>query len=179
MIYAPRMRCLGFGFGLGLVFLAACESPAREIPDAPPIDGYPDAMVDTRMMPFTTTGTTPIGTLDFVRFIGASYLDGFCPPGFYVDLQNTNEVYADRPNLTAWIPIAPPMVPTGRISTTLYLRMGIDNVVETDQAFFDVEHVDLPSGTAMQRVSGRVTAASDGWNVDFAIDLLTTQTTCI
>jgi hypothetical protein len=163
----PRMRRWLFV----VVALAACGTQTR--PDQA-VDAAVDAELDPSLVPFTTTGTTPEGSLEFVQYIRAGFLDGFCPSGFLISLESTNVRYAyDDSSLHLHIPIdvgASP--PTGRIAASAFLEMpGVER--RTDEVYFDVEQVDLPAGQAMLRIAGRLGASSDGWSFDFGIDMVT------
>lgn len=168
--------------GRNLVFLAALvgcvpERDASSVTDAAvAVDAVPDAPIDESLIPFTTTGTTPAGSLDDVRFMGVDFLDGFCPPGYTVRLYRTNQP-SQVPVVRFEIPIPVEATepPTGTVVATAWLY----NVSQTSsQVAFEIVHVDIPP-TEPLRIAGRITASSGGWNLDISIDANTERLTCI
>jgi hypothetical protein len=123
------------------------------------VDTVPvDAAIDESLVPFTTTGTTPAGPLDDVRFIRVGFLAGFCQAGYYATLYRTNELH-DEAVVVVFIPMDETMTepPTGTMAAEAWL--GSDYTQRTDQVSFEVVQVDLPSVEPFQ-IAGRVTAST-------------------
>jgi hypothetical protein len=135
-----------------------------------------DAAIDETRMPFTTTGTTPLGSLDDIRFIEVGFLDGFCPSGYYVDLYRTNAP-AEGPAVMFLVPVPAELMqpPTGTIAARAWLPSGTPS---TDQVSFEIVHVDIRP-TEPLRIAGRMRASTGGWNIDFSIDATTRPLICI
>lgn len=90
------MRRLALAFAVGAALLG-CDPPDRgntldsgnTLPDA---SGATDgAIVDPERMPFTTTGTTPAGSLDDVQFMSVRFIGGNCPGTYYLKLYRTDD----------------------------------------------------------------------------------------
>lgn len=181
-LVSKGMRWLLFALAL-----AACESPGRQVTDAgDPVDaGYPDSTWDERAVPFTLAGTTPIGTLDFVRYRSASYLSGFCQSGVYLELRESPAFFSDHPELRITLlldPFATP-APTGRVMGRAELvssSHSTDPDAITDQVALDLSRAEIVSTQPNTlAVAGRLSIASDGWSFDFMIDEMLEQVVCI
>jgi hypothetical protein len=147
-----------------LVALAGCGTPGRDAPDAA-VDALPDAKIDELRVPFTTTGTTPAGSLDEVRFIAINYLGGFCN-GYGVNLYRTNEAVEDAIvefHISTSELTEPPI---GTIGASA--RTGSVPLHRTDDVTFEVVHLDLPPSTPL-RLAGRMYASTGAWLIDFTI----------
>ena len=162
-----------------LLALAGCSSiestggrDAAVVIDAP----RRDAGIDAERMPFTTTGTTPAGSLDDVRFIEIDFLSAFCLPGYYVGLYTTNDLYAEAA-ATFYIPITSEVTqpPIGTIAASAW--PGDDYDQRTEDVSFAIVQLDIPP-TSPLRIAGRMTIGTDGWNVDFMIDAQVTAGSC-
>lgn len=121
-------------------------------------------------VPFTTTGTTPAGSLDDVRYLGVGYLDGDCGNNYLLNLA------ADDYEVVLQIQISFPFteVTPGTIAAS-----AIDESCATNQVRFEVEHIDPPQAAQPLRIAGRVMVNDGAWNLDFTLDATTGISTCI
>lgn len=168
--------------GCGVVLLVAligCGTPERGNPDGSDDAGAVDAAINESLLPFTTTGMSPAGSLDEVRYIGATFLDGFCSRSILVSLHRTNLVPV---NAMVWFLIdmpqdwsAPP--PTGTIDARAQIPFSTDPALEA-QGRFEIVHVDLPP-TEPLRAAGRLRVEAEWWQVDFSFDLQASHHVCI
>jgi hypothetical protein len=181
------MRLVAIALCVVPVALAACESSDRSATDASqPVDAaYPDTPWDDRAVPFTLAGTTPIGTLDFVRYRSAGFLDGFCPSGVYLYLKSNQEVFSRLPELQIMIPLDPFATPAPAGNITASARLVSDHGdttadAATDEVSFDLSRAEIVSSQPNTLgVAGRLSIASGGWSFDFTIDEVLVQNTCI
>src|SRR5262245_53398074 len=125
-------------------------------------------------MPFTTSGSTPAGSLENVRFIGIRYLDGFCLPGYYIGLYATNDAYRDAV-VTVFVPTELG-APTGTVAASAWL--GSDSQQSTNQVTFEVIRADVPPPEVVH-IAGRFVASDGAWQLAFSIDAQTERDTCI
>ncbi len=150
---------------------------------AVPLDVPVDSAIDPALVPFTASGSTPVGSLDFVRYIRATYKAGFCRAGFYVDLRSTNEVYPNNQTLSLYIPAPAGETPPSRIPVTAQVWLDEEtSAYQEDAAYFDVDDIAVPvvyTSSSMLRLAGRLGANADGWMFDIPIDITATQGLCI
>lgn len=121
-----------------------------------------------------TTGTTPAGSLDDIRYLAVGYVNGFCEAGFDLRMYRTNELDEDGV-VGVFIPADSHSPPTQVIAATAQVSSG-----STDQVRFEVTHIDVPQGSYRPlRIAGRVTVHDGAWNLDFTIDAMTEPHTCL
>lgn len=176
---------------LALVFLAlvGCSSPDED-------RGSANAMVDAATpsdatsagdapspiaarTPFTTTGTTPAGSLDDIRFMSVEYIGGNCPGTYYLKLYRTDALEEQAVvTFTVTIPPNATQPPTGTIMASAQA-----GAATTDEASFEIVQLDAPppddTQTVTVRIAGRITIDTPGWNVDFSVDVTTPNKICL
>jgi hypothetical protein len=130
---------------------------------------------DPSLMPFATTGTTPDGSLDDVRYLRVSYMTGFCQPGYYFDLFATA---GSDPVVVVQIPHPFMELSPTTVAAIAWLPSDFYSK-RTDQARFEVVQLDTPAPSQPLRVAGRVTVNDGAWNFDFTVDATTEQFNCI
>lgn len=184
---------------LALVLLAAlvgCGSPdaddaranamfdAAQPPtpsDAAGSGNAPPAPSDLERTPFTTTGTTPGGSLDDVRFMSLEFIGGYCPGSYYLRLYRT-DAPEDQPVVTfdVTIPWTAARPVTGTLMANAYA-----GATTTDAVRFEIVQLDSPHPDdegpqpATVRIAGRFTINAPGWNVDFNVDATTLHKICL
>jgi hypothetical protein len=172
---------------LALVLLAAligCGSPddggsSETAVDAATAGDAPLDPIGAGRTPFMTTGTTPAGSLDDVRFIEYQFVGGHCPGVYYVTLYRT-DAPGELPSVLFTIPIPPNAMqpPTGTIMASA--QVGDDR---TDQVRFEIVQLDLPPAddaqSATLRIAGRITISMGAWNIDFTVDATTPSRICL
>jgi hypothetical protein len=191
---------------VALVLLAGCENARRTAPDAtiadavatddavPPNPGatcFPSgsaaprqpelvAAIDDSLVPFTTTGTTPAGSLDDIRYLGISFLGGDCLPAYnlvlYRSIESGSNTYPDAVVFVA-IPFPFTELSPGTVAAHAWLYSDYDGTC-TDEVRFEVVHLDPPQDGPM-RIAGRVVANDGAWNLDFSIDATAVPINCI
>lgn len=178
--------------GLVVVGLVGCESPRRTAPDAASTeDAATDGSVACRrlasphpnpvssgsasIVPFTTTGTTPAGSLDDVRYLGVAYVNGDCGDSYLLDLYRTSQ--SSDYEAVVQIQIRFPFT---EVSPGTIAASAIDfSCATSEQVRFEVTHIDPPQAPEPLRIAGRVTVNDGAWNLDFTLDATTQIATCI
>jgi hypothetical protein len=174
---------------LPVVLLAAvigCGSP-RDGSSNPDVDAGTDAKVfldafvppASSRVPFTTTGTTPAGSLDDVQFIAIDFVDGGCPGTYHLLLYRTDhpsEVPVVRFDVTLPASATPPL--TGTI-----MARAFAGTASTDQVRFEIVQLDIPPADETQpvtlRIAGRMALDLPPWSIDFTVDMLTSRYICL
>lgn len=175
-------------YRLALVLACAAAVVGCDVPDRAS-GANPDAVVlendasgggqtDPNRVPFSTTGTTPGGSLDDVRYMSVEYIGGNCPGTYFLRLYRTNAI-EESELVTFWITIplnAEP--PTGTITGNA--RAG---TATTKAVSFEIVHLDAPPSDIVDpptvRIAGRLTVDTSGWSVDFNVDATTTTKVCL
>ena len=156
----------------------AVDATSADAAVAPCTLGTLNSVLSTPI-PFTTTGTTPAGSLDDVQFMSIRFVGGHCPGVYDLDLHRTNvdgdKAVARFSVMTPWDPTEPP---TGTIAAS-----GCVQNAKSEQGSFEIVHLDAPGPDATEphvlRIAGRVTINMGGWNVDFTVDAMTTHYVCL
>lgn len=185
------MRRLAFVL---LATLVGCASPERDgganatvdaaMPPTPLDASSGDAPVspsDIERTPFTTTGSTPAGSLDDVHFMSVEYVGGHCPGTYYLKLYRT-DAPEDQPVVTfdVTIPWTAARPVTGTLMANAYA-----GATTTDAVRFEIVQLDSPHPDdegpqpATVRIAGRFTINAPGWNVDFNVDATTLHKICL
>ncbi len=152
---------------------AMVDAATHDETDAPGIS------LDAERTPFTTTGTTPAGSLDDVRFMSVEYVGGHCPGTYYLKLYRT-DAPEDGPVATFGVTIAldAPRPVTGTVAAS-----GWAAAMMTDEGTFEIVQLDAPLAddlqTTMVRIAGRMSINTAGWNVDFEVDATMRNKICL
>jgi hypothetical protein len=130
------------------------------------------------LMPFTTTGTTPAGSLDDVQFIRISFMGGSCPGTYSLELYRTTADSIPVVRFDVTLPPNATQPPTGTIAASACTLSG-----GTDGVNFEIVQLDIPpinpQQPTMLRIAGRMTINSGPWNVDFTVDATTPNAICL
>ena len=169
---------------LVLLALVGCGSPDERggvnvMVDAAAPGDATVSPIDAERTPFTTTGTTPAGSLDDIRFMSVEYIGGDCPGTYYLKLYRTDALEEQAVvTFTVTIPPRATEPPTGTITASA--QAGTST---TDEVSFEIVQLDAPPADDTQtmtvRIAGRITINTPAWNVDFSVDVTTPNKICL
>jgi hypothetical protein len=155
----------------------APDAAAAAVDAKPYFDAY--TPIERMRVPFTTTGTTPAGSLEVVQFIEIYFIGGHCPGTYFLNLYATDNPYelaVARFEITPPPKPAPP--PTGTIFAEAFAAGS-----STNQARFEIVQLDNPGpddmGPPTLRIAGRMTLSLDVWTVDFTVDSVIGNAICL